>query len=110
MVGIRERSPESLSSAPPLSACGRSTALAAMHSCHPGERTLPRAGAAASALLDFDIATHADLAAANGGDLCVRKKPSLAAFSLSNRRCRIRFQAHRRAQVPVQIIKGGNHE
>ena len=35
-----ERSPESLSSAPPLSACGRSTALAAMHSCHPGERTL----------------------------------------------------------------------
>lgn len=63
-----------------------------------------------SALLDFDIATHADLAAANGGDLCLRKKPSLAAFSLSNRRCRIRFQAHRRAQVPVQIIKGGNHE
>ena len=45
-----------------------------------------RVGAATPTLLDFDTATHADLAAANGGDLCLRKKPSLAAFSLSNRR------------------------
>src|SRR5882724_13475632 len=72
-----ERSPESLSSAPPLSACGRSTALAAMHSCHPGERTLSRAGAAASALLDFDIATHADLAAANGATCASAKNRRL---------------------------------
>jgi hypothetical protein len=57
---------------------------------------------AAVGRLSFDIATHGDLAAANSGGVSVGN-PALAAFSLSNRRCRITFHARWRAQVPDQI-------
>jgi hypothetical protein len=72
-----ERSPESLSSAPPPVRMRTFNSACCYAFLSSRQADTFRVGAAAPALLDFDTATHADLAAANGGDLCLRKRPSL---------------------------------